>query len=94
MPGGRRGLVAPQNTFLENIIRRCSQQREFIFPLILIYLFFYESMIRVKSRLAWKRINNPQFWLGLSVLGLSSAASSLSPYFIQKTKTKKKTKKK
>ncbi|GIY49385.1 potassium voltage-gated channel protein eag [Caerostris extrusa] len=22
MPGGRRGLVAPQNTFLENIIRR------------------------------------------------------------------------
>lgn len=29
MPGGRRGLVAPQNTFLENIIRRCSQQREY-----------------------------------------------------------------
>ena len=28
MPGGRRGLVAPQNTFLENIIRRCSQQRK------------------------------------------------------------------
>lgn len=28
MPGGRRGLVAPQNTFLENIIRRSSSQRE------------------------------------------------------------------
>lgn len=28
MPGGRRGLVAPQNTFLENIIRRSSQQPE------------------------------------------------------------------
>ena len=28
MPGGRRGLVAPQNTFLENIIRRSSQQRK------------------------------------------------------------------
>ncbi|XP_072158548.1 potassium voltage-gated channel protein eag isoform X4 [Bemisia tabaci] len=27
MPGGRRGLVAPQNTFLENIIRRSSSQR-------------------------------------------------------------------
>lgn len=29
MPGGRRGLVAPQNTFLENIIRRCSSQRKY-----------------------------------------------------------------
>ena len=28
MTGGRRGLVAPQNTFLENIIRRSSQQRK------------------------------------------------------------------
>ena len=28
MAGGRRGLVAPQNTFLENIIRRSSQQRK------------------------------------------------------------------
>jgi len=28
MAGGRRGLVAPQNTFLENIIRRSSQTRE------------------------------------------------------------------
>lgn len=24
MPGGKRGLVAPQNTFLENIVRRSS----------------------------------------------------------------------
>lgn len=29
MAGGRRGLVAPQNTFLENIIRRSNSQREF-----------------------------------------------------------------
>ena len=29
MPGGRRGLVAPQNTFLENIIRRSSSQRKY-----------------------------------------------------------------
>ena len=28
MPGGRRGLVAPQNTFLENIIRRSNSQRK------------------------------------------------------------------
>lgn len=30
MPGGRRGLVAPQNTFLENIIRRSNSQRKYI----------------------------------------------------------------
>jgi hypothetical protein len=28
MPGTRRGLVAPQNTFLENIIRRCNGSRK------------------------------------------------------------------
>lgn len=31
MPGGRRGLVAPQNTFLENIIRRSNSQRKKFF---------------------------------------------------------------
>ena len=25
MPGGRRGLVAPQNTFLDNVIKRLAQ---------------------------------------------------------------------
>ena len=30
MPGGRRGLVAPQNTFLENIIRRSNSQRKWV----------------------------------------------------------------
>lgn len=30
MPGGRRGLVAPQNTFLENIIRRSNSQRKYL----------------------------------------------------------------
>ncbi|KAG5326705.1 KCNAE protein, partial [Acromyrmex heyeri] len=33
MPGGRRGLVAPQNTFLENIIRRSSSQPDSSFLL-------------------------------------------------------------
>ncbi|XP_025831217.1 potassium voltage-gated channel protein eag isoform X2 [Agrilus planipennis] len=33
MPGGRRGLVAPQNTFLENIIRRSNQQPDSSFLL-------------------------------------------------------------
>ncbi|XP_076223490.1 potassium voltage-gated channel protein ether a go-go isoform X6 [Nomia melanderi] len=33
MPGGRRGLVAPQNTFLENIIRRNSSQPDSSFLL-------------------------------------------------------------
>jgi hypothetical protein len=34
MAGGRRGLVAPQNTFLENIIRRSNQQREYALNLL------------------------------------------------------------
>lgn len=34
MPGGRRGLVAPQNTFLENIIRRSNSQRKY-------FLFYF-----------------------------------------------------
>uniref|UniRef100_A0A336LSJ2 CSON015324 protein n=1 Tax=Culicoides sonorensis TaxID=179676 RepID=A0A336LSJ2_CULSO len=33
MPGGRRGLVAPQNTFLENIIRRSNSQSDSSFLL-------------------------------------------------------------
>lgn len=33
MPGGRRGLVAPQNTFLENIIRRSTSQPDSSFLL-------------------------------------------------------------
>lgn len=38
MPGGKRGLVAPQNTFLENIVRRssgkksCSSQHPHVYP--------------------------------------------------------------
>jgi hypothetical protein len=34
MPGTRRGLVAPQNNFLESIIRRCNGSRKlkFFFP--------------------------------------------------------------
>ncbi|CAG0879663.1 unnamed protein product, partial [Darwinula stevensoni] len=30
MPTGRRGLVAPQNTFLENIIRRSNSLRRIV----------------------------------------------------------------
>ena len=28
MPGGRRGLVAPQNTFLDNVMKRISHSPE------------------------------------------------------------------
>lgn len=38
MPGGRRGLVAPQNTFLENIIRRSNSQRESIIIVSLTFI--------------------------------------------------------
>lgn len=42
MPGGRRGLVAPQNTFLENIIRRYNSLRKFVFLCLFINLLdFY-----------------------------------------------------
>ena len=33
MPGGRRGLVAPQNTFLDNLIKRASAQSDTSFLL-------------------------------------------------------------
>ena len=33
MPGGRRGLVAPQNTFLDNLIKRASNQGDTSFLL-------------------------------------------------------------
>jgi hypothetical protein len=36
MPVVRRGLVAPQNTFLENIVRRCNGSRK-----IKIYTLIY-----------------------------------------------------
>lgn len=29
MPGGRRGMVVPQNTFLENIVRRSNGLRKY-----------------------------------------------------------------
>lgn len=45
MPGGRRGLVAPQNTFLENIIRRSNSQRKYLrFSFLSFFLCrFYHS---------------------------------------------------
>ena len=49
MPGGRRGLVAPQNTFLENIIRRCSQQRELISIFHLTSIQIYDYMYNLVS---------------------------------------------
>ena len=33
MPGSRRGLVAPQNTFLESIVRKCSGARTYAIDL-------------------------------------------------------------
>lgn len=59
MPGGRRGLVAPQNTFLENIIRRSNSQRKY-------NIFFHRSFnhfgqfflqqlnVRRKFEMRWK----------------------------------------
>ena len=31
MPGGRRGLVAPQNTFLDNVMKRLAQTPDISF---------------------------------------------------------------
>lgn len=35
MGASRRGLVAPQNTFLENIVRRCNGSRNYSIKQIL-----------------------------------------------------------
>lgn len=52
MPGGRRGLVAPQNTFLENIIRRSNSQRKCYFLMKRAFqfkLFSYYVSVDLKS---------------------------------------------
>lgn len=48
MPGSRRGLVAPQNTFLESIIRKCSGARKYYLhrPIYLTYKTIEEVNIR------------------------------------------------
>jgi hypothetical protein len=47
MPGTRRGLVAPQNTFLENIVRRCngSRKKRENLPFFLIINSFNSSIV-------------------------------------------------
>ena len=45
MPGTRRGLVAPQNTFLENIIRRSNGQRKYFLPLFILTVYFQDGII-------------------------------------------------
>lgn len=60
MPGGRRGLVAPQNTFLENIIRRSNSQRKyniffFTAALTISVNFFSQQLnVRRKFEMGWK----------------------------------------
>ena len=51
MPGGRRGLVAPQNTFLENIIRRYNSLRKFVSQFVLdFYLInFFSSLYLINQ---------------------------------------------
>lgn len=41
MAGGRRGLVAPQNTFLENIVRRSNGKRCFWISVAQVVFKFY-----------------------------------------------------
>lgn len=50
MPGGRRGLVAPQNTFLENIIRRSNSQRKY-------KLFVYACLLILEPEVSKKKKN-------------------------------------
>jgi hypothetical protein len=45
MPAGRRGLVAPQNTFLDSIIRRSSQQRKSIL-IISIWIYCVNNFLQ------------------------------------------------
>ena len=46
MPVGRRGLVVPQNTFLENVIRRSNGLRK--------YSCFYPCFVSTKLLLWWE----------------------------------------
>lgn len=51
MPGSRRGLVAPQNTFLESIVRKCSGARKYYWH---IYRFVWLEGRR------WQRKDRPK----------------------------------
>lgn len=57
MPGSRRGLVAPQNTFLESIIRKCSGAREY-------YLFYFIDSRRTNMRARARGESEPRTLYG------------------------------
>lgn len=59
MPGGRRGLVAPQNTFLENIIRRSNSQRKYIrFSIFFLFVHSLFFWIPLDSTITCIRLQN------------------------------------
>uniref|UniRef100_A0A3Q4N994 Potassium voltage-gated channel, subfamily H (eag-related), member 5b n=1 Tax=Neolamprologus brichardi TaxID=32507 RepID=A0A3Q4N994_NEOBR len=49
MPGGKRGLVAPQNTFLENIVRRSSGEFTRSAPVVSAFSFMYGELTDKKT---------------------------------------------
>lgn len=49
MAGGRRGLVAPQNTFLENIVRRSNGK----VPVLSVYIYLNGDNVSVVWNVSW-----------------------------------------
>lgn len=49
MAGGRKGLVAPQNTFLENIVRRSNGKCQVTHNLCLKVMVFFSPKNKKKS---------------------------------------------
>lgn len=71
MPGSRRGLVAPQNTFLESIVRKCSGARKYNSLIILVYLHRKENVGN------WLTTNYRQPWVTKEIFQLNRSASSV-----------------
>lgn len=54
MPGSRRGLVAPQNTFLESIVRKCSGARKYYW-----HIFIQIDLFDWRTTSSDRRQRNP-----------------------------------
>lgn len=75
MSGTRRGLVAPQNTFLEKIIRRCNGQRKYYYLkytfCFLNYCTLQLPLILIKAKAISCRELSNNIWKYFHLISLS-----------------------
>lgn len=81
MAGGRRGLVAPQNTFLENIVRRSNGKTSGLFYFTYeaySFPFFKSSFPSPYRILKWRTLRDSGSFISLfyNILGASSGIKS------------------